>query len=137
MITAWMPAASSALFASCASMIVPYLPMVTRRPGMIQFMTMERRVLAGWIGGLPPPGAETAPSQPAGGQRSTVARGKLDGLSFARFVADLARVELSDRAVNQYCESAVRRRNLRLYLEEIEAVGPRLMLVGEAVSYRG
>src|SRR5437773_6339701 len=56
---------------------------------------------------------------------------------FDRFVADLARVELSDRAVNQYRESAVRRRNLRLYLEEMEAIGPRLLLVGEAVSYRG
>jgi uracil-DNA glycosylase len=56
---------------------------------------------------------------------------------FDRFIADLARVELSDRAVNQYAESAARRRNLRLYLEEIEAIVPRLLLVGEAVSYRG
>ena len=56
---------------------------------------------------------------------------------FDRFVADLARVELSDRAVNQYRESAVRRRNLRLYFEEMEAIGPRLLLVGEAVSHRG
>jgi uracil-DNA glycosylase len=46
-------------------------------------------------------------------------------------------VELSARAVNQYAESAVRRRNLRLYFEELEAIGPRLLLVGEAVSYRG
>src|SRR6476646_862850 len=56
---------------------------------------------------------------------------------FDRFVAGLDRAELSDRAVNQYRESAVRRRNLRLYLEEMEAIGPRLLLVGEAVSYRG
>jgi uracil-DNA glycosylase len=56
---------------------------------------------------------------------------------FDRFIDDLARVELSDRAVNQYAESAVRRRNLRLYFEELGAVGPRLLLVGEAVSYRG
>ena len=56
---------------------------------------------------------------------------------FDRFIAGLARVELSDRAVNQYRESAVRRRNLRLYFEEMEAIGPRLLLVGEAVSYRG
>lgn len=56
---------------------------------------------------------------------------------FDRFIADLARVELSDRAVNQYRESAVRRRNLRLYFEELDAIGPRLLLVGEAVSYRG
>ena len=56
---------------------------------------------------------------------------------FHRFIGDLARVELSDRAANQYRESAVRRRNLRLYLEEMEAIAPRLLLVGEAVSYRG
>src|SRR5436309_16046084 len=56
---------------------------------------------------------------------------------FDRFIADLARVEPSGRAVNQYRESAVRRRNLRLYLEELDAIGPRLLLVGEAVSYRG
>ena len=56
---------------------------------------------------------------------------------FDRFIAGLARVKLSDRAVNQYAESAVRRRNLRLYFEELEAIGPRLLLVGEAVSYRG
>ena len=56
---------------------------------------------------------------------------------FDRFIGDLAGVELSDRAANQYRESAVRRRNLRLYLEEMEAIGPRLLLVGEAVSYRG
>jgi len=56
---------------------------------------------------------------------------------FDRLIADLAGVELSGRAVNQYAESAVRRRNLRLYLEEIETFAPRLLLVGEAVSYRG
>jgi uracil-DNA glycosylase len=56
---------------------------------------------------------------------------------FDRFIGDLVRVELSDRAVNQYRESAVRRRNLRLYLEEMEAIAPRLLMVGEAVSYRG
>ncbi len=56
---------------------------------------------------------------------------------FDRFVNDLARVELSARAANQYRESAVSRRNLRLYLEEMEAIGPRMLLVGEAVSYRG
>jgi uracil-DNA glycosylase len=56
---------------------------------------------------------------------------------FERFIADLASVELSGRAVNQYRESIVRRRNLRLYFEELEAIGPRLLLVGEAVSYRG
>jgi hypothetical protein len=33
--------------------------------------------------------------------------------------------------------NAIRRRNLRLYLEELARVGPSTMLVGEAVSYRG
>ena len=31
----------------------------------------------------------------------------------------------------------MRRRNLRLYLSELDAIGPRLLLIGEAVSYRG
>jgi uracil-DNA glycosylase len=60
---------------------------------------------------------------------------------FDRFVDDLSRVVLGPRACNQYArslpENAVRRRNLRLYLEQLDAIGPRLMLVGEAVSYRG
>src|SRR5437016_10709671 len=55
---------------------------------------------------------------------------------FVRFIDDLGRVALSDRATNQYTHP-VRRRNLRLYFEEMEAIGPRLLLVGEAVSYRG
>ena len=60
---------------------------------------------------------------------------------FDRFLDELARVALSPRACNQYArgvpENAVRRRNLRLYFEQLDAIGPRLMLVGEAVSYRG
>ena len=60
---------------------------------------------------------------------------------FDRFIDELSRVQLSPRACNQYAravpENAVRRRNLRLYLEQLDAIGPRLMLVGEAVSYRG
>lgn len=64
--------------------------------------------------------------------------------SFRSFIDDLASVELSARACNQYSRTtgdlrgnAVRRRNLRLYLGEMEAIGPRMLLVGEAVSYRG
>jgi len=53
-----------------------------------------------------------------------------------RFVRALARVELHESAHNQF-ENAVRRRNLRLYLEEMRAIAPRILLVGEAVSYRG
>jgi uracil-DNA glycosylase len=63
---------------------------------------------------------------------------------FDRFIDDLSRVELSSRACNQFARAggdaagnAVRRRNLRLYLEELDAIGPRLLLVGEAVSHRG
>jgi hypothetical protein len=49
---------------------------------------------------------------------------------FDRFIAALARTKVSDRACNQYssidsdlCGNAIRRRNLRRYLEEIEAIG--------------
>ena len=63
------------------------------------------------------------------------------GRRFDRFLDDLACVALSPRACNQYARgepaNAIRRRNLRLYFEQLDAIGPRLMLVGEAVSYRG
>ena len=55
---------------------------------------------------------------------------------FDRLIAALACTQLSDRAFNQY-ENAVRRRNLKRYLEEIDAIGPDTLLVGEAPSYRG
>ncbi|PYQ56199.1 MAG: uracil-DNA glycosylase, partial [Acidobacteria bacterium] len=58
---------------------------------------------------------------------------------FERFIHALASTEVSDRAVNQYARgdrgNAIRRRNLRLYLEQIGE--PRTLLVGEAPSYRG
>ena len=62
---------------------------------------------------------------------------------FDALLAELAAAEVSDRATNQYSRiddlqgNAIRRRNLRLYLDELTAVQPRTMLVGEAVSYRG
>lgn len=63
---------------------------------------------------------------------------------FDRFVRDLGDVELSERATNQFSHTtgdlqgnAVRRRNLRLYLDEMESIEPRMLLIGEAVSYRG
>ena len=63
---------------------------------------------------------------------------------FDRFVASLAGVQLSARACNQYSSidgdmrgNAIRRGNLKRYLTEIEAIGPRALLVGEAPSYRG
>jgi uracil-DNA glycosylase len=63
---------------------------------------------------------------------------------FDRFIDDLSRVPLSPRACNQFARigddprgNAIRRGNLRRYLEELDAIGPRLLLVGEAVSHRG
>lgn len=63
---------------------------------------------------------------------------------FDSFLNELAAVEVSDRAVNQWSRTtgdlqanAIRRRNLRLYLGQLDAIGPRLLLIGEAVSYRG
>lgn len=63
---------------------------------------------------------------------------------FNSFINALAAVELSDRATNQFSRTvgdlqgnAIRRRNLRLYLEELDAIGPNTLLIGEAVSYRG
>lgn len=63
---------------------------------------------------------------------------------FDRFLDDLASVEVSERACNQFSHTigdlhgnAIRRRNLRLYLKEFAAIGSKTMLVGEAVSYRG
>lgn len=64
---------------------------------------------------------------------------RFDGL-----INNLAGVELFGRACNQFSridgdtlENAVRRRNLRLYLNQLDAIGPRMLLIGEAVSYRG
>lgn len=63
---------------------------------------------------------------------------------FDALINDLGSVELSERACNQYSrttgdlrENAIRRRNLRLYLGELETIRPRMLLIGEAVSYRG
>jgi len=63
---------------------------------------------------------------------------------FDRLITDLSTTRVSDRACNQYSriegtlrENAVRRHNLRLYLEQLDAIGPRALLIGEAVSHRG
>lgn len=63
---------------------------------------------------------------------------------FDKLIAELSNVELTERATNQFSRltgdlqaNAVRRRNLRLYLDELDAIGPRMLLIGEAVSYRG
>jgi uracil-DNA glycosylase len=64
--------------------------------------------------------------------------------SFARLIRELASAEVSNRATNQFSDTigdlqgnAVRRRNLELYLGELAAIGPRMLLIGEAVSHRG
>lgn len=61
-----------------------------------------------------------------------------------RLLDQLADAAVSDRATNQFSRSvgdlhgnAIRRRNLRLYLTELAKIGPRMLLIGEAVSYRG
>ncbi|MDQ3282994.1 MAG: hypothetical protein M3Q69_16460, partial [Acidobacteriota bacterium] len=61
---------------------------------------------------------------------------------FDSFVADLGNIEVSDRACNQFSRisgelqwNAIRRRNLRLYLEQMERIAPKMLLIGEAVSY--
>ncbi|HYK01181.1 MAG TPA: uracil-DNA glycosylase [Thermoanaerobaculia bacterium] len=63
---------------------------------------------------------------------------------FDSLLNELAKVEVSDRACNQFSrisgelqENATRRHNLRLYLEQLAEIGPKMLLIGEAVSYRG
>lgn len=65
-------------------------------------------------------------------------------MNIKRFIEQLATVKLSDRACNQYSRlngdlrgNAVRRRNLRLYLEQLGRLSPTTLLIGEAPSYRG
>ena len=61
---------------------------------------------------------------------------------FDRLLSALAAAQVSDRACNQYSRTvgdlranAIRRRNLRIYLESFSA--PDILLIGEAPSYRG
>jgi uracil-DNA glycosylase len=63
---------------------------------------------------------------------------------FDRFLDALARTEVPERACNQYSRltgdvrmNAIRRSNLKLYLEDHEHIGPRTLLIGEAPSHRG
>jgi uracil-DNA glycosylase len=65
-------------------------------------------------------------------------------MTIRRLLDDLSTAEVSERACNQYSRvagdlraNAVRRRNLRLYLEQLMAIGPSIVLIGEAPSYRG
>jgi hypothetical protein len=58
-----------------------------------------------------------------------------------QFVDDLARVKLLNNACNQYCYEAtansIKRHNLLLYLQQMAALNPQILLVGEAPGYRG
>lgn len=63
---------------------------------------------------------------------------------FDRFLDSLARCNVPERACNQYSRrdgdvraNAIRRRNLKKYLEDFDAIHPRVLLIGEAPSYRG
>jgi hypothetical protein len=65
-------------------------------------------------------------------------------MTIRRLVDELAATAVSERACNQYARdggdarhNAVRRRNLRLYLEELARIRPSIVLIGEAPSYRG
>jgi uracil-DNA glycosylase len=55
----------------------------------------------------------------------------------AALIRALASTAVSERACNQYADDIVRRRNLKRYLEELGAIGPRVLLIGEAPSHRG
>ena len=63
---------------------------------------------------------------------------------FDRFIATLARVRVSDRACNQYSSidgdlrgNALRRRNLKRYLEEIDAIARGRVWSGAQAKERG
>jgi hypothetical protein len=61
-----------------------------------------------------------------------------------RLISKLGATSVSDRAWNQFSResgdlsgNAIRRRNLRLYLNRMREIRPDILLIGEAVSYRG
>jgi uracil-DNA glycosylase len=63
---------------------------------------------------------------------------------FDRLLRELASVDVSHRACNQYSSvtgdvtaNSIRRRNLGRYLELLDALHTRTLLIGEAPSYRG
>jgi hypothetical protein len=57
------------------------------------------------------------------------------------FVEELANTEVTPNVYNQYSydykESSIRRDNLLIYLQEMSKIKPKILLVGEAVGYRG
>ncbi|MBC7812156.1 MAG: uracil-DNA glycosylase [Burkholderiales bacterium] len=65
--------------------------------------------------------------------------------ALSAFIDGLARTEVSERTFNQFAyrndnvgaANAIRRENLRLYLEQMAVIQPRVLMVGEAPGYRG
>jgi uracil-DNA glycosylase len=57
------------------------------------------------------------------------------------FVEELAKTQVTPNVYNQYSyefeESVIRRRNLLIYLEQMQKLKPQVILVGEAPGYRG
>ncbi len=60
---------------------------------------------------------------------------------FDQFIDILAAADVAEDAYNQYAphdpHNAIRRENLRLYLHEMAARDPKVLLVGEAPGYQG
>ncbi|MGI6527590.1 MAG: uracil-DNA glycosylase [Caldicoprobacterales bacterium] len=61
--------------------------------------------------------------------------------SLKAFVEELAEMEVTPNVYNQYsyehAENAIRRNNLYIYLQQMQKVNPKILLVGEAPGYRG
>lgn len=57
------------------------------------------------------------------------------------FVEELAGMEVTPNVCNQYsyehAENGIRRKNLLIYLHQMQKVNPKIILVGEAPGYRG
>lgn len=60
---------------------------------------------------------------------------------FDHFIDQLAAVDLPTSAYNQYTSGSpanlIRQENLRLYLQQMQVLEPKILLVGEAPGYRG
>ncbi len=60
---------------------------------------------------------------------------------YSKFINKLSETEVSENTYNQYSydfpENALRRHNLSLYFQQVEKFNPKILLCGEAPSYRG
>lgn len=63
----------------------------------------------------------------------------VDGID--KFIEQLEAADVPSNVYNQYSddysESFIRRRNLKIYLRQIEKIRPKMILIGEAPGYRG